>query len=69
MVNKIRYNSRENGDIVLMEIRDSSQRILYRNKFRTTDEDGIYNFLKTFEKFSNISIANLINKKLGGDWI
>ena len=49
MVNKIRYNSRENGDIVLMEIRDSSQRILYRNKFRTTDEDGIYNFLKTFD--------------------
>jgi hypothetical protein len=63
------YNPQRKGDTVKIEIRDGSERILYKNKFSVNNEKEIYNFLKVIEKFSNLSISSIINNKLGLDWV
>ncbi len=63
------YNPQKKGDVIKIEIKDGSQRLLYKNKFSLNDENAIYNFLKVIEKFTNVSINTIINNKLGTEWV
>jgi len=63
------YSHRKEGDVVNVEIRDQTRRVLYRNKFNIKDKNAIISFLQVLEKYSNFSIIDLIKKKMEiGDW-
>jgi len=67
--NKMEYSHRKEGDVVNVEIRDQTRRVLYRNKFNIKDKNAIISFLQVLEKYSNFSIIDLIKKKMEiGDW-
>ena len=63
------YSHRKEGDIVDVQIRDQTRRVLYRNKFNIKDKNAIISFLQVLEKYSNFSIIDLIQQKMKlGDW-
>ena len=67
--NKMEYNYRRDGDVVSVEIKDPTRRILYRNKFNIKDKNAIVAFLQVLEKYSNFSVVELIRKKMEiGEW-
>jgi len=67
--NKMEYSHRKEGDIVDVQIRDQTRRVLYRNKFNIKDKNAIISFLQVLEKYSNFSIIDLIQQKIKlGDW-
>ena len=67
--NKMEYSHRKEGDIVDVQIRDQTRRVLYRNKFNIKDKNAIISFLQILERYSNFSIVNLIQQKMKiGDW-
>jgi len=67
--NKMEYSHRKEGDVVNVEIRDQTRRVLYRNKFNIKDKNAIISFLQVLEKYSNFSIIDLIKKKMEiGNW-
>ena len=63
------YLQSKKGDLVKVEIRDETYRIIYRNKFNIKDKNAIYNHLKAMEQFSGFSIQQIIREKLKvGEW-
>lgn len=63
------YKQHREGDFVIVEIRDYTRRVLYKNKFNLKDKNAILSLLFVLEKFSGFSIYELIKKKLEiGEW-
>lgn len=57
------------NDIVCVEIKDGSRRVLYKNKFIVSDKRAMLAFLTIIEKFGGYSIYQLIKDKVRiGDW-
>ena len=66
---KIEYSHHRQGDIIKVEIRDFTRRMLYRKKFNVRDKQALLELLEVMEKFSGFSIYNLISEKLKfGEW-
>jgi hypothetical protein len=66
---KMEYLHRREGDLVKVEIRDETRRMIYRNKFNINDKVAIINFLQVLESYSKFNIAELIREKLRvGEW-
>ena len=66
---KMQYLHRKQGDIVVVEIKDSTRRIIYRTKFNIKDKNAILAFLQILENYSGFSIIELIKQKLNiGEW-
>lgn len=58
------------GDIIKIEIRDITYRIIYRNKFNINDRKAMIGFLGILENYSGFSIAELLKEKLKiGEWV
>jgi|WetSurMetagenome_2_1015567.scaffolds.fasta_scaffold166465_3 hypothetical protein len=51
------------GDYIMVEIRDSSHRVLYRKKFDIRDTVGLLNFIGAYQKFCGISVYLLLKSK------
>ena len=63
------YQHERTGDTVKVEIRDTTYRSIYKNTFNIVDKNAIYNLLKALERFSGMSIYQLIQDKLKlGEW-
>jgi len=66
----INYMHYRVGDIIKVEIRDSTYRVIYKRRFRLNDKKAIIQLLEILEKFGNFSIAELMKERLGiGKWI
>lgn len=66
---KFEYSHNRTGNLVKVEIRDETYRIIYRNQFNICDKNAIYDLLKTLEKFSGCSIYQIIQSKIEkGEW-
>ena len=64
-----KYTHTRTGDIVKIEIRDFTRRIIYRKRFNVKDKNAIMQVLSVLEGYSGYSIAGLIREKLKiGDW-
>lgn len=65
----VQYSHFREGDIVKVEIKDNTYRVLYKNTFNVKDKNGIFALLKSLEKFSGLSIYQIIQEKLKlGEW-
>lgn len=63
------YSHKREGDLLKVEIRDSSRRVLYRDKFNIRNKKAILSLLTVLEKFSGFSIINLVKEKMDvGEW-
>lgn len=66
---KYHYSHCREGELVKVEIKDSTYKLVYRNTFNCKDKNAILTFLKTLEKFSGFSIYGIIQEKLKvGEW-
>ena len=64
------YHYQRVGDIIKVEIRDQTYRILYRTKFNITDKNSMLKLIEILEKFSGFSVLDLMKEKLKMDeWI
>jgi len=62
------YTSHRNGDVVKIEIRDQTYKVLYRKKFNGNDMNAWWEVIQVSEKFG-FSVVELIKQKLGiGDF-
>ena len=59
----VNYRHQVNGDIMKVEIRDFTFRILYKKRVNLRDINSIYQFLKVLEKFGDFSIAKIIKDR------
>ena len=57
-------STERNGDMIKIEIRDSTYRVIYRGQFNIRDKNSILSLLAMLEKFSGLSIVELIKLKL-----
>jgi len=64
---KYKYSHCKEGELIKVEIKDSTYKLVYRNTFNCKDKNSIFNLLKTLEKFTGFSIYNLIQEKLKAD--
>jgi len=63
------YKHYRSGDIIKIEIRDMTYRVVYRKKFNINDKNAILNLLVTLEKYSGFSILELIKERMNiGEW-
>ena len=60
----INYMHYRKGDIIKIEIRDETYRILYKKKFNIMDKNAILSLLRTLEEFSGFSIIEIIKEKM-----
>lgn len=58
------YSHRQEGDILKVRIEDFSRRTIYKNKINIRDKNAILNFLCILEKFSGLSINQILKEKL-----
>ena len=66
---KLVYIHSKKGDLMKVEVRDETYRIIYRNKFNIKDQNAVYAFLKVLEQFSGLSIREVIREKSKSkDW-
>lgn len=57
------------GDIVKVEIRDETYRIIYKKKFNMNSKKDVLEFLSIVEKFGKFSVIELIREKAKiGEW-
>lgn len=69
MKQKNEYSHWRKGDLVKIEIRDATYRIIYKKKFNIRDKNAILSVVKALEDYSGFSIAELIREKLKiGEW-
>jgi len=61
------YRHNRVGDIMKVEIRDQTYRIIYRTKFNIHDKSSIIKLLEVLEKFSGFSIVEIIKDRLKMD--
>jgi len=66
---KNEYTCRKEGEVIKVEIRDATRKILYRTKFNAQDKNAIIMLLGVLEKYSGFSVYALIQEKLKvGEW-
>lgn len=66
---KFQYEHNRTGDLVKVEIRDETCRVIHKAQFNLMDKNAIYDLLKALEKFSNFSIYEIIKSKTEkGEW-
>ena len=66
---KDEYTCRREGEIIKIEIRDGTRKILYRTKFNAQDKNALIMLLGVLEKYSGFSVYALIQEKLKvGEW-
>lgn len=58
------YASHQKGDIVKIEVRDETFRILYRKKFNVSDRNAWWEVIQGIEIFG-FSVVDLIKEKMG----
>lgn len=64
-----KYIHLREGDIVKIEIRDQTYRIIYRRTFNIKDKNAILSLIKILEDYSGFSVYQLIRQKLKiGEW-
>jgi len=62
-------NFYRSGDIIKIEIRDQTYKIIYRTKFNIRDKNSWINFFGSLEKFG-FSVMEIIKEKIMKDrWI
>jgi len=64
---KYQYSHRREGDLVKIEIRDSTRRIIDRTKFNIKDKNSFLSALIMLEKYSGFSIPEIIREKMKTD--
>lgn len=62
--NKKRYSHRQGSTVMEISIKDSSYQVMYSNTININDHKALINFLKVIEKFTGISVKELIAKDL-----
>jgi len=61
---KLSYSHSTKGDLVKIEIRDESYKVIYRTKFNMKDKNAMLNHLKVLEEYSGFSVAGIIRDNL-----
>jgi hypothetical protein len=60
------YKHSRNGEMIKIEIRDATYRLLHRATFNIADKNGILNMIGIIEKYTQFSIASLLKLKASG---
>jgi len=66
---KMEFTNRSRGDLIKVEIRDETRRLIYRSKFNIRDKNAIISILQVLEKYSGFSLLALIREKLKNEWV
>jgi len=65
----LNYSHWRKGDLVKVEIRDATYRLIYKKRFNIQDKNAILSVVKILEEYSGFSIRELIKEKLNiGEW-
>lgn len=62
------YQHNIKGNLVKVEIRDETYKVIYKKKFNIKDKNAWWDIINAAEKFG-FSVAMLIRDKLMNNWI
>lgn len=61
------YKHLRKGDVLKIEIRDQTYKLLYKKKINIQDKEALKQILEDLEKFSELKIKELFKEKIKND--